>query len=72
MDPRDMFNQVRSDFESNRWTAFVLAGILALGLAAWGHVLTARALATRATTSRSSPERLQISVLPDPFVDQQH
>ena len=66
VDPRDLLNQVRADLESNRWTAFVLVGILILGLAAWGHVLS-----TRATAERASPDRSQISVLTDPFVDQQ-
>ncbi len=59
-----MLNQVRADFESHRWTGYVLAGILVLGLAAWGHVLTARAAARRTN------DRPQISVLTDPFVDQ--
>jgi CHASE1-domain containing sensor protein len=71
VDPRDLFNQVRSDFESNRWTAFVLAGILVLGLAAWGSVYSTRALSPRATTRRAIPDRPQISVLPDPFADRQ-
>jgi hypothetical protein len=61
-----MLNQVRTDFESNRWTAFVLAGIFGLGLVTWGHVLS-----TRATSRRAAPDRPQISVLTDPFVDQQ-
>ena len=69
MDPRDMVNQIRSDFESNRWTVFVLAGILVLGLAAWEHVALTRS--TRATARGTDPERAQISVLTDPFVDQQ-
>ena len=65
MDPRDMINEVRSDFESNRWTAFVLAGILLLGLAAWCHALWARTAVRRVSVDRS-----QISVLSDPFADQ--
>jgi hypothetical protein len=72
VDPRDMFNQVRSDCASNRWTGFVLAGIFALGMATWGHVLSARVLSTRTAVRRTSHDRPQISVLPDPFADQQH
>gem|GEM_PF-6653702 len=66
VDPREMFNQVRSDFQSKRWTRFVLAGIFVLGLVTWGHVLT-----TRGAARRPINERPQISVLSDPFVDQQ-
>jgi hypothetical protein len=61
-----MINQVRSDFESNRWTAFVLVGMLLLGLATWSH-----ALATRASAPRPTSGQQQISVLPDRFEAQQ-
>ena len=62
MDPRDMINLIRRDFESNRWVPFVLSVILAVALVCWLPALKARH-----SVPQSPPDRTVISILPDPF-----
>jgi len=62
VDPVEMINLIRRDFESSRWLAVVLAVILALGMAFW-----LPALGTRGSLPHSSPDQPAISVLADPF-----
>jgi hypothetical protein len=62
VDPRDMVNLIRRDFESSRWVPFALSVMLALGLILW-----LPALAARRSIPQSLPARTMISVLPDPF-----
>ena len=57
-----MVHQIQSDFRSNRFAAVFLAVIVGLGVACWFQ-----ALSTRSTVRSTTPDRQQISVLPDPF-----
>ncbi len=65
MDPRDMVNLVRRDFESSRWVPFALGVMLALGLALWLPALTAKR-----STHEAGLQRAAVSILPDPFDSQ--
>ena len=62
MDPRDMVNLIRRDFESSRWVPYVLAAVLALGLILW-----LPGVVHRRSPQATPPERTVISILPDPF-----
>ncbi|MGE5192130.1 MAG: hypothetical protein ACM3U2_06465 [Deltaproteobacteria bacterium] len=62
VDPVEMINLIRRDFESSRWLAVLLAVVLALGTALWLPALSARGSIPR--TARHQPA---ISVLSDPF-----
>ena len=62
MDPVEMVNLIRRDFESSRWVAVLLAVLLAVGLACW-----LPALGARGSHPQTSPDQPAISVLADPF-----
>lgn len=57
-----MVHQIQADFKSNRLAAVILSVIVGLGLACWFQ-----AISSRSQPRDRTPERSQISVLPDPF-----
>jgi hypothetical protein len=62
VDPVEMVNLIRRDFESSRWVAVMLVVIVAVGTAFWLPALSARG-----SRPRTAPPRPAVSVLPDPF-----
>ena len=65
MDPRDMVNLIRRDFESSRWVPFALSVMLALGLILWLPALSAKR-----PVREAAPGRAALSILPNPFDSQ--
>ena len=63
MNPRDIFHQIRRDFESRPHVPIALALLVAIGIATWVPVIGARGAGARTSARKSS-------VLSDPFDSQ--